>query len=209
MNLAYSSVGGAFMLFSMLYFRSSRACPRCRRRSRCCPHAHRDGRFQHRPKLGQKFRPGYVIAAGGIGVAIVMLSFLGSVPTTAPGDQSSGSPFCPPRCADHRAGHAARARRRAGREKAGSAGSLVQLSTEFGGTLGIAVIGTIGTAVYRGQIADHIPAGSRARGGIGEDSLAGATEVAASCRHRRPLRCSTRHTRVREWTAHRRAFGAF
>jgi DHA2 family multidrug resistance protein-like MFS transporter len=66
-------------------------------------------------------------------------------------------------------------------EKAGAAGSLVQLSTEFGGTLGIAVLGTIGTAVYRGQIADTIPAGVPASATVAaDDSIAGAHEAAAS-----------------------------
>jgi DHA2 family multidrug resistance protein-like MFS transporter len=66
-------------------------------------------------------------------------------------------------------------------EKAGAAGSLVQLSSEFGGTLGIAVLGTVGTAVYRAQIADNvpadIPAGAATAAG---DSLAGAYDAAAT-----------------------------
>jgi MFS transporter, DHA2 family, multidrug resistance protein len=44
-------------------------------------------------------------------------------------------------------------------EKAGSAASMSQTSGDFGIALGIAVFGSVGTAVYRHQIADDIPAG--------------------------------------------------
>ena len=42
-------------------------------------------------------------------------------------------------------------------ERAGAAASLSETSSEFGGALGIAVFGSIGTAVYRSQIGDAIP----------------------------------------------------
>jgi MFS transporter, DHA2 family, multidrug resistance protein len=62
-------------------------------------------------------------------------------------------------------------------EKAGSAASMAQTSNEFGFALGIAVMGTIGTAVYRGQVA--IPAGVPAGAASAtRDSLAGATAAA-------------------------------
>jgi DHA2 family multidrug resistance protein-like MFS transporter len=182
MNLAYSSVGGAFMLFSMLYFQLVEGMSTVQAALAMLPGMlTATVGFNIAPKLGAKFKPGFVIAAGGIGVAIVMLSFLGigahdgaagiivgfavlsflGAPIIA-----LGTPLvlgsAPP-------------------EKAGSAGSLVQLSTEFGGTLGIAVIGTIGTAVYRGQIADNIPGGlSNGAAAAAKDSLAGAHEVAAT-----------------------------
>jgi DHA2 family multidrug resistance protein-like MFS transporter len=55
-------------------------------------------------------------------------------------------------------------------ERAGSAGAMNQTSGEFGFALGIAALGSVGTAVYRGKVA--APAGEA------RDSLAGAVAVA-------------------------------
>ncbi|WP_328396103.1 hypothetical protein OHS70_10755 [Streptomyces sp. NBC_00390] len=44
-------------------------------------------------------------------------------------------------------------------EKAGSAASLLETGQEFGGALGMAVLGSVGAAVYRRDIADAAPAG--------------------------------------------------
>jgi DHA2 family multidrug resistance protein-like MFS transporter len=42
-------------------------------------------------------------------------------------------------------------------ERAGAASGISETSAEFGGALGIAVLGSIGTAVYRGEVADAFP----------------------------------------------------
>jgi DHA2 family multidrug resistance protein-like MFS transporter len=42
-------------------------------------------------------------------------------------------------------------------ERAGAAAGISETSSEFGGALGIAVLGVIGTAVYRGELADAVP----------------------------------------------------
>ena len=42
-------------------------------------------------------------------------------------------------------------------ERAGSAGALSETSSEFGGALGIAVLGSIGTAIYRIQVEGSLP----------------------------------------------------
>nr|WP_262508522.1 MFS transporter [Streptomyces spongiicola] len=65
-------------------------------------------------------------------------------------------------------------------EKAGSAASLSQTSNEFGAGLGIAVVGTLGMAVYRDEISDAMPDGLPA-GAVAavEESLAGAVSEAA------------------------------
>jgi MFS transporter, DHA2 family, multidrug resistance protein len=42
-------------------------------------------------------------------------------------------------------------------ERAGAAGALSETSSEFGGALGIAVLGSIGTAIYRYQMKGNIP----------------------------------------------------
>ena len=44
-------------------------------------------------------------------------------------------------------------------ERAGAAAAISETSSEFGGALGIAVFGSIGTAVYRSLLADTVPAG--------------------------------------------------
>ncbi|SDH50029.1 MFS transporter, DHA2 family, multidrug resistance protein [Actinokineospora alba] len=182
MALSYSSVGGAVMLFMVLYFQLVEGMSAVGAAVAMIPGmATATIGFNVAPKLAAKFKPGYVIAAGGIGVAIVMLSFVAIGTTGGTWHfiigfailSFVGAPIiglatplvlgaAPP-------------------EKAGAAGSLVQLSSEFGGTLGIAVLGTVGTAVYRAQIADDvpadIPAGAATAAG---DSLAGAYDAAAT-----------------------------
>jgi DHA2 family multidrug resistance protein-like MFS transporter len=44
-------------------------------------------------------------------------------------------------------------------ERSGAASALSETSSELGGALGIAVLGSIGAAVYRGQMTDAVPAG--------------------------------------------------
>lgn len=64
-------------------------------------------------------------------------------------------------------------------EKAGSAAAMMQTSGEFAFALGIAVLGSISTAIYRDQVADSIPAGLPASAvQASRDSLAGAVAVA-------------------------------
>jgi DHA2 family multidrug resistance protein-like MFS transporter len=45
------------------------------------------------------------------------------------------------------------------REHAGAASAISETGAELGGALGIAILGSIGTAVYRGAMADAVPAG--------------------------------------------------
>jgi DHA2 family multidrug resistance protein-like MFS transporter len=44
-------------------------------------------------------------------------------------------------------------------ERAGAASAISETSSELGGALGIAVLGSIGAALYRGQMLDGVPAG--------------------------------------------------
>ena len=64
-------------------------------------------------------------------------------------------------------------------EKAGAAASLLETSQEFGGALGMGLLGSLGTAVYRQDIADAAPPGLSA-GALDtvRDTLGGATAVA-------------------------------
>lgn len=64
-------------------------------------------------------------------------------------------------------------------EKAGSAASVSETSGELGFALGVATLGTVGTAIYRGQLADSMPSdASPTVAEAARDSLAGATAEA-------------------------------
>lgn len=182
MNLSYSSVGGAVMLFMVLYFQLTEGMSAVGAAVAMLPGmAAATLGFNVAPRLGAKFKPGFVIAAGGIGVALVMLSFTFVGTTGGTAHIIIGFAILSFLGAPIIALGTPLVLGSAPQEKAGAAGSLVQLSTEFGGTLGIAVLGTIGTAVYRGQIADNVPAG--VPGGAAtaaQDSYAGAHEAAAT-----------------------------
>jgi DHA2 family multidrug resistance protein-like MFS transporter len=66
-------------------------------------------------------------------------------------------------------------------EKAGSAASMNETSGEFGFALGIATLGSIGTAIYRTQVSGAIPSDvPTAAAGAARDTLAGATAAAAN-----------------------------
>jgi DHA2 family multidrug resistance protein-like MFS transporter len=57
-------------------------------------------------------------------------------------------------------------------ERAGASSALMETASEFGGALGIAILGSIATAVYRGQLGDHVPDTAR-------ETLGGAVATAA------------------------------
>lgn len=65
-------------------------------------------------------------------------------------------------------------------ERAGAAAAVSETSSELGGALGIAVLGSIGTAIYRNRMAiaplDRVPAGARH---AARDTLGGAVAAAA------------------------------
>jgi MFS transporter, DHA2 family, multidrug resistance protein len=65
-------------------------------------------------------------------------------------------------------------------ERAGAAAGISETAAEFGGALGIAFFGSIGTAIYRGAMAGGIPDGvPQAAAETARDTLGGAVEVAA------------------------------
>lgn len=133
------------------------------------------------PLVARRVRPGYVIA-GGLGISAIgfllltqvpavgglplsvaglVVVFFGIAPTWVLGtDLVVGT--APP-------------------ERAGSASALSETSSEFGVAFGVAVLGTIGTAVYRLSVAGDLPAGAFPPGTVdaAEDSLVSATAVAA------------------------------
>jgi DHA2 family multidrug resistance protein-like MFS transporter len=64
-------------------------------------------------------------------------------------------------------------------ERAGAAAALSETSAELGGALGIAILGSIGTAIYRGQVAGAVPAGiSPEAADAAQQTLGGAMAVA-------------------------------
>ena len=64
-------------------------------------------------------------------------------------------------------------------ERAGAAAAVVETATEFGGALGMAVLGSIGIAVYRSGLAASAPAGTPpAALAAARDTLGGALTAA-------------------------------
>jgi DHA2 family multidrug resistance protein-like MFS transporter len=64
-------------------------------------------------------------------------------------------------------------------EQAGAATGVSETSGELGGALGVAILGSIGTAIYRSEVADTLPAGIPA--GVADaarDTLGGALTIA-------------------------------
>jgi MFS transporter, DHA2 family, multidrug resistance protein len=64
-------------------------------------------------------------------------------------------------------------------ERAGAASGISETGSELGGALGIAILGSIGVAVYRGVLADSLPAGMPSQATMAaRDTLGGAVVVA-------------------------------
>jgi MFS transporter, DHA2 family, multidrug resistance protein len=64
-------------------------------------------------------------------------------------------------------------------ERAGAAAGISETSSELGGALGLAILGTVGSAVYRNSTADAFPAELPAgAAGTASDTLGGAVQVA-------------------------------
>jgi DHA2 family multidrug resistance protein-like MFS transporter len=64
-------------------------------------------------------------------------------------------------------------------ERAGAASAISETSSELGGALGIAILGSIGTAVYRGMMTGGVPAGVSAQAAeAARGTLGGALGVA-------------------------------
>ncbi|HEU4920184.1 MAG TPA: MFS transporter [Candidatus Limnocylindrales bacterium] len=64
-------------------------------------------------------------------------------------------------------------------ERAGAASGISETGSELGGALGIAILGSIGVAIYRGRVAEAIPNGVPAEAAAAaRDTLGGAVAVA-------------------------------
>jgi MFS transporter, DHA2 family, multidrug resistance protein len=65
-------------------------------------------------------------------------------------------------------------------EQAGAASGISETGAELGGALGIAIMGSIGVAIYRGELVDRLPAAVPAEAvEAARDTLGSATAVAA------------------------------
>ena len=65
-------------------------------------------------------------------------------------------------------------------ERAGAASGISESAFELGGALGISILGSIGIAIYRRDVADALPAGIPAEAAVvAQDTLGGAVGVAS------------------------------
>jgi DHA2 family multidrug resistance protein-like MFS transporter len=135
--------------------------------------------FQIAPIMARRTRPGYLFA-GGLVIAVAGLLLL----TQA--DATSGIAYMVVGFVLMSVGGAPLVSLGTGLvigsappERAGSAAAVAQTSNQVGYALGIAVLGSIGTAIYRVQMADSFPTGVPAvTASAARDSLASATSAA-------------------------------
>jgi MFS transporter, DHA2 family, multidrug resistance protein len=173
--LAFTMLSGGTMVFVAQYFQSVYGLSPLRSGLALAPAMVAGiASFQVAPMLGRRFRPARLFAGGLVvsvvglliltrtdvasGLAVPMVGFviasIGGGPLVALGTNLIlGS--VPP-------------------AKAGSAAGISQTSNEFGYALGVAMLGSIGTAIYRADMADAGAAGAAA------DTLAGAVATAST-----------------------------
>jgi DHA2 family multidrug resistance protein-like MFS transporter len=66
-------------------------------------------------------------------------------------------------------------------EKAGAASGISETAAELGGALGIAILGSVGVAIYRSQLAADLPAGlPTPAADAAKDTLGGAVVVSST-----------------------------
>jgi DHA2 family multidrug resistance protein-like MFS transporter len=178
--VAYSSLGGGIMMLMLLYFQLVAGMSTLEAGLAMVPGMLTGALgFQIAPKLAARFRPGYVIALGLLGSAIGFLMMTqfstesGSTVLVIGFAVASFFGVAMPGLGSNLIVASAPP------EQAGSAGSLAQMANEFGSTLGLAIYGTIGAAVYRATL--DLPAGvPNDVATAADDSLAGAAAATAN-----------------------------
>ncbi|HET9969611.1 MAG TPA: MFS transporter [Streptosporangiaceae bacterium] len=130
------------------------------------------------PVLARRVRPGYVMAAG-LGLAAAGLGLFTRLGPAGLGLLVTGSVVFSLALAPVDTLATDLAVGAAPPERAGAASALTESAAEFGGALGIAVLGVIGTGIYRGQLAGALPSGiPPASAAAARDTLGGAVAVA-------------------------------
>lgn len=181
-QLCYSVTGGGLMLLMTQYFEVVRGFSALRAGLAMVPGMATAtiGFMVVTPFLASRIRPAYVIAAGMTGVAAVLLVFTQIGATSGTATLIIGFAILSICGAPLVALGTNMIVSAAPPERAASAGSMAQLSNEFGGTLGVALLGTVGYAVYRHQMVHAVPAGLPAGATAGaRDNLADASNAAA------------------------------
>ena len=132
------------------------------------------------PRIVQRVRPAYVMG-GGLAIAAVGLAILtqvsgsGSLPVVVVGSVVISLGLGPvlSLTTELIVGSAPP-------ERAGAASGISETGAELGGALGISILGSIGIAIYRNDVASGLPASVPAEAAIiARDTLGGAVSVAA------------------------------
>ncbi|MFD5437119.1 MFS transporter [Kitasatospora sp. NPDC127067] len=135
--------------------------------------------FTLSPKLGQRYRPAYLIGGGLLLATVGMLVMTMADPGSSPAVLITGFAIVFLGSGPMVTLGMGLVMGSVPMEKAGSAAALNETSGQLGFAVGIAALGSIGAAVYRGSLSlpDGLPADTvRAA----KDSLAGAQEAAGS-----------------------------
>jgi DHA2 family multidrug resistance protein-like MFS transporter len=134
------------------------------------------------PRILRRFRPALVIGAG-LGLAAIGLGVLtqvGGAPNTDLAILAGASLVVSLGLAPVFTATTDLIVSSAPPERAGAASGISETGAELGGALGIAILGSIGVAVYRGELAEALPAGIPSEAAaIARDTLGGAVGVAA------------------------------
>lgn len=130
------------------------------------------------PRIVHQIRPGYLMAGGlalaAAGVALLTQVGASSLPLLVIGNVIMSLGFGPviTLATDVVVGSAPP-------ERAGAASGLSETSAEFGGALGIALLGSIGAAIYRTQVSATLPAGLSPQTAAATRETLGGAVVAA------------------------------
>jgi MFS transporter, DHA2 family, multidrug resistance protein len=140
--------------------------------------------FQLAPLLGRRIRPAYLFPIGLVVSAAGLLIVTQSDPAHGPAALVVGFAVTSFGCGPLVSLGTNLVVGSVPPEKAGSAAGLAQTGNEFGYALGIAILGSIGTAVYRNRLTQHLPAGLPSHTDTAaRESLAGATTAAGHLPH--------------------------
>ncbi|MBZ0286212.1 MAG: MFS transporter, partial [Anaerolineae bacterium] len=132
------------------------------------------------PRVVRSIRPAYVVAGGlivaAVGMTMILLTGVNSLALIVVGNilMSIGFGFTFSLTVDLVVSAAPP-------ERAGAASALAETGAEFGGALGLAVLGSLGMAIYRQQITATMPAGVTPEVVAAvQETLGGAVATAAS-----------------------------